>query len=437
MKKWLAGAMGIVLTGTLLSGCGGNAQEEAASGGNAAETEAASTGNAAKEPVTIKFMHWSDTASESMYADLVAAFEAHNPDVNVELVKSDIKTYSEKLTITLTGSSDVDAFAFKDLKEYYRLASIGRVVQLDDQAAGAGDALNGVSHLFDTLKIDGKLYGLPFRNDGWALFYNKNLFDAAGVAYPKDDMTWEAYVALAKQLTQGEGQGKTWGSFMPDWSQTWYGYGQQLGKTLFDEDLAPYLRGLELRKELTDSGAQPTVAENQATNAHYRPVFLAGKTAMVNTGTWFPGMLEQDKKDGKLSFDWGMTYVPHPEGVAKGTSMSTAVVHSVSATSKHKEEAFKWLSFISGDEGQTIVAKYQTPASKADGVKQAFESNFSEGIDMAPIFNMTPVPERNLQAGLPELETIVTEEGNRALLGEITPDEAIASIADRRSKELP
>lgn len=418
--------MGMTAGAVLLAGCGSD------------NTDNTTAGTAApKQDVAVKFMLWNDSASERMYDELAQAFEAKNPGITVDFTKSDANTYSERLTVTLTGGGEVDAFAFKSLDEYYKLASSGRALALDDLAAADSTALAGVEASLDGLKINDKLYGLPFRSDGWALYYNKDLFDQAGVAYPGDDLTWEQYVELAKQMTSGSGQDKIYGSFMPDWPQTWYVYGQQLGASLYSDDLTPYVQGLKLRKELSDSGAQPSIAENKATNAHYRTAFLTGKYAMVVTGTWFPGMLEQDKKDNKLTFNWGMTYVPHPPEVKKGTTMTAVVVHAVSSDAKHPEEAKKWISFISSEEGQQIVAKYQTPASTADSVKKQYQDNFkSDAVNLDAIFNITSVPERELRKGITQMNTIVTEEGELALLGEITPEQAVQDIKKRRDQEI-
>ena len=46
---------------------------------------------------------------------------------------------------------------------------------------------------------------MPFRSDFWVLYYNKDLFDKAGVEYPSNDMTLEDYDALARKMTSGSG----------------------------------------------------------------------------------------------------------------------------------------------------------------------------------------------------------------------------------------
>ena len=52
--------------------------------------------------------------------------------------------------------------------------------------------------------IDGGLYALPFRTNDWVIYYNKKIFDDAGVAYPTNDMTWEQFFELGKQLSHDD-----------------------------------------------------------------------------------------------------------------------------------------------------------------------------------------------------------------------------------------
>ena len=75
------------------------------------------------------------------------------------------------------------------------------------------------------IRIDDKLYGLPFRNDYYLLYYNKTLFDQAGVEYPKNDMTWDEYRELAKKMTSGEGNDKIYGGYCHTWPGSLYRWG--------------------------------------------------------------------------------------------------------------------------------------------------------------------------------------------------------------------
>ena len=64
---------------------------------------------------------------------------------------------------------------------------------------------------------DGNFYAVPFRSDFWVLYYNKDLFDAAGVEYPSNDLTMEDYDALARKMTSGSGDTKVYGCHYHTW----------------------------------------------------------------------------------------------------------------------------------------------------------------------------------------------------------------------------
>lgn len=79
----------------------------------------------------------------------------------------------------------------------------------------------------EQLQYNGVSYALPYRNDWYVLYYNKDLFDAAGVEYPSNDMTWQEYYDLAAKLTSR--RGKQQGIWL---SQSYLaGTGYQLGST--------------------------------------------------------------------------------------------------------------------------------------------------------------------------------------------------------------
>ena len=65
--------------------------------------------------------------------------------------------------------------------------------------------------------MDGKLYELPFRSDFWVIFYNKDIFDRAGVEYPTNDMTFEEYDALARRVTDTTFGSEVYGAHYHTW----------------------------------------------------------------------------------------------------------------------------------------------------------------------------------------------------------------------------
>ena len=89
------------------------------------------------------------------------------------------------------------------------------VEPLNDVLTTPKESFNGV--LEQLTDEGGKFYGIPFRSDFWVVFYNKDLFDAAGVAYPTNDMTLDDYDALMRQMTSGSGAVKVYGGHYHTW----------------------------------------------------------------------------------------------------------------------------------------------------------------------------------------------------------------------------
>ena len=135
------------------------------------------------------------------YSDaLIDAYEASHPDVNVEVIDLGSADYQTALQIQLSGGgSEFDVVAVKDIPGYNNLVKAGLLADLTPLAERDGIDTSLYGGIVEQVTVDGKFYELPFRSDFWVLFYNKDLFDAAGVPYPTNDMTFEEYDALARQ----------------------------------------------------------------------------------------------------------------------------------------------------------------------------------------------------------------------------------------------
>jgi hypothetical protein len=84
--------------------------------------------------------------------------------------------------------------------------------------------------IIEQITVSGEVYALPFRSDFWLVFYNKDLFDAAGVPYPSNDLTLDEYDALARRVTRGTGANKTYGAHYHTWRSTVQLFGLLDGK---------------------------------------------------------------------------------------------------------------------------------------------------------------------------------------------------------------
>lgn len=210
--KFMAMALTAAMLGGMLAGCGNNAANAPADTMPAPETPAAEssavqestpaeeTPAASGEQVTIKVAHW-DSYTEPSTQMLVDGFEAANPNIKVELIDIASGEYSNKLTVMLNGGNDLDVVWVKDPDNTPSIAERGQLEDLTPYIEKDGvdiAAMNGS----DALKLDGKQVALPVSTGFYVLYYNKDIFDAAGVDYPGNDMTWTEFEELAKKSDQ-------------------------------------------------------------------------------------------------------------------------------------------------------------------------------------------------------------------------------------------
>ena len=169
---------------------------------------------------TLTWAIW-DYATTPYYDALIDAYEASHPDVNVEVIDLGSADYQTALQIQLSGGgSEFDVVAVKDIPGYNNLVKAGLLADLTPLAERDGIDTSLYGGIVEQVTVDGKFYELPFRSDFWVLFYNKDLFDAAGVPYPTNDMTFEEYDALAhprsmvRTTTHGEALSSSSASLM-------------------------------------------------------------------------------------------------------------------------------------------------------------------------------------------------------------------------------
>ena len=231
MKKRLLGlTLACGMAAMSLAGCGGSSSGDtttaADTGTTAAPAEAGSTEGTtaaaeqaapAEGDTVLKWAVW-DVSSTVYYQPLIDAFQAANPGVKIEMVDLGSADYQTVLATELTGSgSDFDIATIKDVPGYTTLVNKGVLEALDDYIAKDGVDLSQYGGITDQVTVDGKLYELPFRSDFWVMFYNKDVFDNAGVDYPTNDMTFEQYDALARSVTNDTPGQEVYGAHYHTW----------------------------------------------------------------------------------------------------------------------------------------------------------------------------------------------------------------------------
>ena len=389
------------------------------------------SGAFAEEKQVLTVVTWDANTTPYLVAQ-EAAFEAAYPNIDLQYIDVASQDYGIKTSSMLSGNDTSDVFMVKEVSDIVNWSAQGFAEPLTPYIEKDAYDVSGFVGMEANYAFDGVQYALPFRSDFWVLFYNKDLFDAAGVAYPTNDMTWDAYAQLAKDMTK-EGQFgthyHTWLSAVANWTVA------DGVNTLADgqyDDLAYFYK---LYQDLEDAGACPAYSELKASGLHYSAAFANGNVAMMPMGYWYVSTLIGYNNDGTCNFNWGITAVPHAEGVAAGSSFGNLTGAMINAKSANKDLAWTYVSWLCGVEGSKATASTGTrPAWVSEDVATAMSTVAGFPTDDASKAALLPTyvaVEWPVVEKLSEIKPIVEEEHTLIMTREITIEEGIEEMNER------
>lgn len=442
MKKATSLLLALTMTGSLLAGCGAASSTPASSSeaSSAASTEASSavSSEASAEPVSLKLATWDNTSNASV-SDTVAAFMAANPNVDVEIIDIPSADYTTKLSVMLNGGSDVDAFFIKDADTTKSLVDKGQLADLSAYIAADGVQLADYNGLAENFTFDGKQFALPARTDYYVMYYNKDVFDAANVAYPTNDWTWDEFEETAKLLTSGEGATKTYGAFIHTWQACVENWGVQDGKnTIMDYETGydffkPYY---DMVIRMQNDGSIQDFGTLKTGSIHYSGPFAQGTVGMMPMGTWFMATMIQKINDGESSVNWGIATLPHAEGVNAGYTVGSTTPIAINAASAKQDAAWELVKFITGEEGAACYAKTGAIPGRANDAMLAdiaAMEGMPEGIAEALVVENITL-DRPIVDKVSEINQMLGEEHSLIMLGELSVDDGLAEMAERAAE---
>jgi multiple sugar transport system substrate-binding protein len=395
-------------------------------------------GASAQDSITLTMTAW-DVATTPYWQAVIDAYEAQNPNVHVELVDISSTEYTDVMNIRLSGGDDTDIITVKDIPEYAAMLTRGQIVPLDDYIAADGLDLSVYSGAAEALTYEGAIYGLPFRSDIWILYYNKTIFDNAGLDYPTNDMTWAEFDALARELTSGSGADKIYGAHFHVWrSCVQLGTVQDGLNTIISDDYSFMAPMYDMVTKMQKDGIIMDYGELKAGNIHYSGPFINGQVAMLPMGSWFIGRLIADKAEGIFDFDWGVAAYPHPDGVAAGTTAGTLTSLAINDESNNKDAAWDFIKFYSGEEGAKALALTgNLPAVRTPAVLEIFAALDGMPAEATEALQTTTVRlELPMHPNVGEIEQILNEEHELIMTRSYSVSEGLDEATDRIGEVL-
>ena len=193
LRRLVAFGLTAAMGATMLTGCGG--------GDKGGGSSSSSGGGGSKDgKVELTMAVW-DSDQEPVMQKMAEAYTKEHPNVTVKTQLTTWTEYWTKLEASAMGNSSADIITMNVLhvEEY---ADAGILMDLTDaeKESDLKASENFPAPLLNGYTVEGKLYGIPKDFDTNAIFYNKEIFDNAGVEYPKDGMTFEEFRKVCEDL---------------------------------------------------------------------------------------------------------------------------------------------------------------------------------------------------------------------------------------------
>ncbi len=392
---------------------------------------------------TLTWALW-DITSTAYYQPLIDAYEAKNPDVKIEMLDLGSSDYSTMLQTQLSGGDDeIDIVTIKDIPGYNNNVKANLLTDLTPLIAADGIDTSAYGGVVEQITVNGKVYALPFRSDFWVIFYNKALFDEAGVPYPTNDMTFEEYDALAREVTHGSGASKVYGAHYHTWRSAVQLFGILDGKHKITDGgdysyLKPYY---EMVLNQQKDGICQDYATLKTSSTHYSGVFYNNSVAMMNMGSWFIATLIQQVGAGNADCtDWGIVKYPHAEGVEPGSTLGTITSLAVSRASKNQEAAWDFVNFVTGEEGAEVLAATGTfPAIQTESTAATIsaipgfpqDEQSIEALNVSNLYLEMPLHEKSA-----EIEVVLNQVHDEIMTNNIGIDAGLAKMGTQVDRVL-
>lgn len=340
MKKkmsWITLVSVMTLMASLLAACGG-------SGGTGASKEP--DGNSSGAATTLRFATWDTGDALKIEQEIAKKFEESHPGTKVQ-VEAYADGFDQKLAAGFGAANPPDVMYMWDFPTYHQSLEPLDSYASKDEDLNIDDFYQG---LFNYGKIDNQLYGIPAGFTTRVVYYNKKMFDDAGIPYPSDGWTWTEFQEIAQKLTDKSKKQYGFGVRAENDTYDLQGFVWSNGGSFISEDgttIEGYMNSKEtaeaiqmLGDMLKNGSAVLTGGKGQQSG---EDIFKAGKIAMWESGIW---PLESFREAG---IDVGTVEMPAFEGKpVKGVLAESAL--SIAKDSKNKDLAWEFIKFYVSDE---------------------------------------------------------------------------------------
>lgn len=412
LKRLAALGLCVAMGSTMLVGCGGKKDGGKDKGGK----------------VELTMAVW-DSDQQPVMEEMGKKYTESHPNVTVKTQLTTWNEYWTKLEAAASGGATADIITMNVLhvEEYARAG----ILQDLTEAEAKSDLKvheNFPAPLVEGYTVDGKLYGIPKDFDTNAVFYNKEIFDKAGVAYPSaDGWTFDEFKATAEALkaalpedvyacpvNRNSGQNTYDATIFANGGYTYNNVDKESGY-----DLPETIGGVQPWLDFVLEGLSPSL--ETMVNIEPDAMFQGGKAAMILAGNY---MIPQYKDSLGDKF----AVAPRPLFNNTKSDIINGLAFSVSANTKHPEEATDFALWLGSKEAQEIQGKSGTVISARNDCQEFYldthpELDLQIFLDNVEGSHLLPHCEATSKIG-----SVTKPWTEKAWKGEITLEEAFTSM---------
>lgn len=392
----------------------------------------------------VTFIVWGDPAEKAAYEGIAQAFEQQQPSIDVAITHIPSQNdYRKRIAADFAAGQPADVV----LLNYRRMPTFAAKAAIEP----LGPYLERSTRIKEqdfypepmaAFRYNGTLMCIPQNTSSLVVYYNKALFDQAGVAYPGDNWTWDDFVTTALTLTKdidGDGTTDQYGVGIEPTAIRLAPFIWQNGGEIVDSETAP--TGLTLDTPEALAAAQwfvdlqikhhvvPDAVAAKSEDDESR--FQNGRTAML-----FDSRRAVPTLRTINAFDWDVA--PLPQGPETATILH-ADAYCMSAKAENKDAVWSFIEFANSTEGQTIIAKTgrtvpslqavaQSPTFLEPNAKPARSSVF---LDAIPTLRAVPT-----FATWEDVEVILDNEIERAFYGQASVAEVMQAAQQNAAPYL-
>ncbi|MFH1679281.1 MAG: sugar ABC transporter substrate-binding protein [Candidatus Eisenbacteria bacterium] len=298
---------------------------------------------------------WAMGREGEVVEEIVRDFERENPDIRVDVQQIPWSAAHEKLLTSYVGRSTPDVAQLGNtwVSEF---AALRALEPLDPWVEGSPDVDSSgyFPGIWDTNRIEGVLYGIPWYVDTRVLFYRKDILAAAG--WEAMPATWAEWRKLMEAVKRSVGEDR-FAVFLPTNEPTQpIIFGLQAGSPLLEEDATrgafsepAFLRAFRFYIDLFRDGLAPPVSNTEIANLYQE--FERGYFAMYITGPWNLGEFRR-RIAPDLQDEWSTAPLPGPDAEHPGVSLAGGSSLVVFRTTRRPEASWRLVEFLSRPEQQ-------------------------------------------------------------------------------------